>query len=128
LFTRHTNRSYFDLLVKTSAEGKFPAYEGGQCKYRTSNGLKCGVGVIVPDEIYCDLFDHNEFMVTGIIYLNNHLPNVLKLKEWIPEGMTILELADVQKVHDSNSSPYYLWDHDNFVKQLLKLPCFAKFA
>lgn len=50
-----TKLQYFRLLKKTSKEGGFPAVnKDGECLYRGPKGIKCAVGLILPDSIYRD--------------------------------------------------------------------------
>lgn len=42
----------FDKVVNHARTQNQKAIEGGQCKYRTSNGLKCFIGALIPDDKY----------------------------------------------------------------------------
>ena len=33
------------------------SYSGGACMYRSPNGLKCAAGWLIPDEMYCEIYE-----------------------------------------------------------------------
>jgi hypothetical protein len=125
-----TKREYFDLLVKTSREVGFPsthysnAQEGWVCDYRSPDGRKCAVGLIIPDEDYRPDFEGRgaSFIVTDF------LPGIL------PEGMRPDELYVVQGIHDMTARVCRVraggaaWDHELFVSRLASTPFFQEFA
>lgn len=43
------------------------AYEGGQCRYRTTSGLRCAIGCLIPDEAY-----EPDFEDTGLGPIGNY--------------------------------------------------------
>jgi len=48
----------FDTMLKHLREQQVPATtEFGSCRYRTPGGLKCAVGILIPDEIYQPKFE-----------------------------------------------------------------------
>ena len=51
----------FDLVTKhLFAQGR-PAYDGNRgCMYRTHDGLRCAVGVLIPDDLYDPAFEMNK--------------------------------------------------------------------
>lgn len=42
-----------DVVAGLLAQGEW-ATENSSCSYRTFNGLKCGIGMLISDEQYCD--------------------------------------------------------------------------
>lgn len=80
------------------------AKEDGGCRYRTSTGLKCAVGCLIPDELY-------DRSIEGVsVSLNPYSPlgNAL-LKSGIPGDDTEIEemLYDLQKIHDRVTPLYW---------------------
>jgi hypothetical protein len=47
-----TNQEAFDLVVTHLKNQGRQAFADGACKYRTSDGLKCAIGALIPDEDY----------------------------------------------------------------------------
>ncbi len=39
---------------------------GDMCLYRGMNGIKCAVGVLIPDEVYSPSFEGKDFMVVWV--------------------------------------------------------------
>ena len=123
-----TAKQYFDLLVKTSSEGGFPAVtRSGSCCYRMENGRKCAVGIIIPNEI-----DTYAFEGSGISDLTDYARELLQIRSWIPDGILEGDLQKVQECHDNQvlHYDYFLppWNHDKFVESLSELECFKEIA
>lgn len=54
----------FDLVVEHLFTQGRPAYDGSQgCMYRTYDGLRCAVGVLIPDDLYHPSFETIEVRV-----------------------------------------------------------------
>lgn len=107
-------QEYYNLLVKTSKEGGFPAKENGEPKYFCKDGRRCPVGLIIPDNIKIKEVDgsNTAYALFDII------------ETWFPEGMNVYDLQDIQDIHDEQGKE---WSHEGFVKDLNKLGCFAYF-
>jgi hypothetical protein len=121
-----TKREYFDLLVRTSAAGLFPAVEESEestgfvgCRYRTPDGRKCAGGLLIPDEDYDEVME-GRMIITVLERWD--------LKDHVPEGMTPEDLSFVQGAHDSRARLRTDWDHEEFVADLLRIRCFREFA
>lgn len=105
-----TKKEYYDLLVKTSLEGGFPAIDdGGNCLYRTSDGKACGIGIIMPDAFY------NRLTRTQKTFAVDQIVNERSLPSWVPEDCDVKILLEVQGVHDSLRDK---WSHAKFVRRL----------
>jgi hypothetical protein len=51
----------FDIVVNHLFTQGRPAYDGVQgCMYRTHDGLRCAVGVLIPDDLYDKAFENNQ--------------------------------------------------------------------
>lgn len=115
-----TSKEYYDLLVKTSAAGGFPAGVDGICRYRLPNNKRCAVGIIMPDNIYTVAFEGKNIdcLQQGYIYDWS----------WIPKGITVDDLTYIQNIHDSIAGNIYElkcdWPHSDFVAKLNQLRCF----
>jgi len=117
-----TALEYFDLLVKTSAEGQFPAGvpDTRLCFYRMDNGRRCPVGLILPDELYRPEFD----MKGG-----NTAEQIAQRvgHDWLPNGTNVNDLNKIQSIHDSLTE--WGWDHAQWVKSLTtEVRCFQGFT
>jgi hypothetical protein len=127
-------KAYFELLVRTSAEGRFPSLDQDKiargssgCSYRSKNGRACAVGLIIPDQLYKPEMEGRS--AYGLFCQFSGLSSI------IPAGLTGDDLFEIQGVHDRNASEYdhhgrrwvtrAFWDHNEFVNKLLALPCFA---
>ena len=117
-----TRQEYYDLLVKTSEDGGFPArdylYEPPPCKYRTSDGKKCAIGIIMPDNFYGEEMEGKSISVILDFAIHNFSIPV----DWIPEGMTVADLYLIQYIHDNLP----VWDHKKFVEKLNETGCFRE--
>jgi hypothetical protein len=50
----------FDIVVNHLFTQGRPAYDGDQgCMYRAPDGLRCAVGVLIPDDLYVPEFETN---------------------------------------------------------------------
>lgn len=117
-----TKCEYYDLLLRTSVEGLFPAvvrceFDGHpRCLYRTPDGRRCAVGVLIPPENYRpeaeDMRPGNALQFCGV-------PP--------PDGLTVSDLRFVQEAHDSIGH-WGTWSHAAFKSALDALPCFREFA
>lgn len=57
-FHRLTNQDAFDRMLSHLREQGQPAVsDSGSCRYRTSAGLKCAVGALIPDDSYRGYFE-----------------------------------------------------------------------
>lgn len=113
-----TKYEYKDLLIQTSKDGGFPATNiDGSCAYRCEDGKKCAVGLILPDSLYERQL---EYKTIDDLFTQEYLED----KSWIPDDLTVSDLYEIQRVHDSMSSDYNGWNHDRFVKELHELECF----
>lgn len=117
-----TVQEYYDLLVTTSANSGFPsirAEDDGRnyCRYRNSDGKKCAFGVLIPDDKY------NPDMECGQV--GEILKRYMFLNEYIPSGMNINDLQNIQYIHDDlATSLKQEWSHGLFVARLNKERCF----
>lgn len=124
-----TLREYYDLLVKTSKEGGFPAAvfrEGDvHCRYRTEDGKKCAVGLVIPDDRYDPTWDCHNLTAYG-------LPFVV-IRPGLPADASVNLLSRIQEVHDELARKCLrggefdpdAWDHAEFVRRLGDIPEFA---
>lgn len=89
-------------LLKQNKKSQY--YTNGEikCAYRGLNGLKCAIGVLIPDEVY-ENHTHIEGLLCDSELVAHILDDVLGLKElprydrlWL-----LVKLRDLQGIHDS---------------------------
>lgn len=85
----------FDLVVDHLFEQGRPArQDDGRCRYRMGSGLRCAVGVLIPDELYKE-----EFEGAGACRLVDRL-YAFEIADW-REHKDLLDL--LQNIHDECS-------------------------
>jgi hypothetical protein len=91
----------FDAVVKhlMAAPSRSVNLKTNACMYRTSDGAKCAVGAILPDECYRPEMDHDTAGTSIRSLVVNH-------PEWVPFWMRRnVELLQVlQTVHDTSAN------------------------
>ena len=75
------------------------------CVYRSPRGLKCAIGALIPDEMYCPRMEGNS--VRNLLMDHPELTSHLKLKQDLSEVVEIQFLDTLQQIHDDN--PEYDW-------------------
>jgi len=82
----------FDIVVNHLFTQGRPAYDGNRgCMYRTHDGLRCAVGVLIPDDFYDPAFEINaaDIVIQELFEAN--------LADWREHSPLLLSL---QMVHD----------------------------
>lgn len=74
--------------------------DGEYCAYRGENGMKCAVGVLIPDDMYDPDMDKFGGDGTSIDCILHKYPD--KVPEWFHENSVFLE--SLQDIHDSASN------------------------
>ena len=93
----------FDDVVKhLRQQQKRCLSDEGKCRYR-ANGLKCAVGGVMPDELYCAKYDIQDFHV-GMLYEEADI-----VRFFGQDNQRLLN--ELQTVHDRN-------DVDNWENEL----------
>lgn len=112
----------FDLLVQKSKDGMFPSQnpETKQCLYRGPNGRCCGVGVLIPDNVYRKHFDEGNNCSIEDLWAE------IGDKSWVPEDMTLEDLCRLQSIHDNMASTEGVWLHDRFIASLRQMNYFKE--
>lgn len=91
-----SNQEAFDIvyrhLLTQNIKAMEPA-ENGMCVYRGSNGTKCAVGVLIPDELYSESMEGEGY--EGLMQISE----VSEYFEFINPDI----LIELQKVHDDYS-------------------------
>ena len=100
-----TQTAYENIRAYFSREGAVLAKsEQGFCSYRTTEGNKCAVGALIPDEMYVS------DMECGMVYdLLEEFPIVKDYLRGVDESF----LIKAQSLHDHDAS-----DAPNFVARL----------
>lgn len=91
-----TNQEAFNKVVTgLRAQGKpsvvMDIYGGNMCAYRNPNGLKCAIGMLIPDEQYTSCFE-------GGLSLSEVIESVPAL-----QGIDSSLLSLLQRTHDNAS-------------------------
>ena len=79
----------FDIVVNHLFTQGRPAYDGVQgCMYRAPDGLRCAVGVLIPDDLYDKAFEKNpsdyviqEFFDEDLADWREHKDLLMRLQE-----------------------------------------------
>ncbi len=74
---------------------KRQAVQGTTCVYRTSSGLKCAVGCLIPDEVYTTDFESKD--VVNLLIKFPNLKTILGVETY----GDIQFLARLQNIHDN---------------------------
>lgn len=107
------NTKPFANLTKAEAKARIIAHftkdprfgvEDGDCLYRASEGRKCAVGCLIPDELYNPAWEHQ----IGIASALGASPDLA------------LFLEKAQEIHDRTSADGTMAD---FLKYMEALPC-----
>ena len=111
-----TATEFKQKIIYTSAMGGFPAMEmcGGACRYLTKDGLKCVVGLLIPDG------HRAQYRQSAAYTLFSEYPDLWK---YIPTGMTIPDMVIIQKIHDGIAHDMFRkngtsWPHQEFVQKI----------
>lgn len=90
---RLTKQQAFDTVAKhLFTQGKMSVNAiGHTCMYRGRDGLKCAIGVLIPDTEYQPEFEQN-----GAINIADRVPTLMRLDR--------VFLSDLQNVHDMETS------------------------
>lgn len=118
-----TKQQYLDLLVTTSKQGGFPAVsEREECAYRSDDGKRCAVGLILPDAFY----DSHNLEGSTVVDIADEFPEV---EEFFPAGLAVKDMREIQNCHDTIAQGIdyrinRVWSHDRFVYELLGCACF----
>lgn len=85
-------REAFDIVKKhLLCQGKKSRAPNGSCKYRGPDGLKCAVGVLIPDSEYVPGFDN----ATTLDEVRRRCPSL--------RGLDYDFLLSVQRLHDNEN-------------------------
>jgi len=86
-----TNQELFDIVVTHARKQNARALDGGSCRYRTRDGLKCFAGALIADEFY-------DAKLEGRAVYNIDVERAL-----VRSGVTDAQISlvgDLQSVHD----------------------------
>jgi hypothetical protein len=62
-----TNQEIFDKVVHHLLTQGKPALEGGSCRYRTADGLKCAIGCLITDDAYDASLEGRGIVFTNVL-------------------------------------------------------------
>lgn len=92
------NQKVFDFIIKKLAEQGRPAMnDKGVCRYRATDGCRCAVGWLIPNEEY-----DPEWEDTSVGFSVSGAPNDTGPSQWLNDkGYDLDLLEEMQAVHDS---------------------------
>ena len=96
-----TNQKVFNAVATHLLKQNKRSGFGLKCLYRGPNGLKCAVGVLIPDSIY-----EKDMESKNAGYLLDNYPAVKKLLAGVSSGL----LEKLQSIHDT--VPMSQWKAD----------------
>lgn len=90
------NQEFFDAVVKALVKQGVPSYssEDESCMYRGPNGVKCAIGLLIPDEEYND--NPVEEIPVDLVFQNEYWPTLTRLADTVPLRLLIA----IQRCHD----------------------------
>jgi len=88
-----TNQEIFDKVAKHLLTQKEKSSRGSSCLYRGSDGLKCAVGCLIPDEFYVKSIEHE-----GVKELFSNFSDLMEKSKLKIESERLL--LDLQNIHD----------------------------
>ncbi len=117
-----TKQELYDLQVLGAFDGSFPSVDkNGFCVYRGHGGMRCGIGICISDEEYSPIMDNGDEPGYKLNFL-------VKKAVPPPDGMSICDMADIQRCHDH--STFHTeentngWDREGFFRNLNMLSFF----
>lgn len=93
-----TKQEIYDTVCAHLAQQKRRAFENGSCRYRTSDGLKCAIGCLIPDDLYDPRMDDPAVNI-GVVSLLDLFP-----LDPIFGDVSELFLASIQNAHDRSGN------------------------
>lgn len=109
-----TPQEIFDTVAKhLITQGQQSQRDDGTCLYRGPGGLKCAVGVLIPDDVYTRKMELDDLGETGngvhgLLYRHAHV-----LPGYFSENVRLL--SRLQNVHD------LMYDRTSFARPLFAL-------
>ena len=98
----------FDIVAKhlltQNAQSKSKT---GYCKYRNENGLKCAIGVLIPDEVYSPKYEGTN--ITSLLEVHHGA----RISRYLKKTFNVISYDDynfcrnLQWVHDDSTPQYW---------------------
>lgn len=117
----------FDLVSEkliAQGRGSFTIVDSNRvsCAYRNTDGLKCAIGHLIPDELYDPKMENGTAfsVLNNFPKLKNYIFSEFKSDAFLHNTIQEIEfLDDLQLVHDSSCSvDTPIWDMTEFKKSL----------
>ncbi len=104
---KYTNQEVFDkVIAHLEVQGEQALSDNKECRYRTSNGLRCAVGYLIPDDAYHPNLEGFSLGEDG--HGPEQVAKVLSQLGYSAENQLLL--CDLQKFHDNPDN----WGGDPF--------------
>lgn len=82
--------------------------DNSYCRYHGEDGLKCSIGVLVPEEDYFPEMDQGNKTIKSLVQAHTD-----KFPEWMGENLGLL--CELQSAHDKQ----YNWENSNTMLKVL---------
>lgn len=113
-YSKLTKQDLFDRVVAhLRKQGEKAVSMQGSCRYRTASGLQCGIGGIIPDDMYDYTFENKpigalmEYALKGFTGINLHFPNFNEdFWKWLALDRQFT--TELQRLHDCKA--VYEWE------------------
>lgn len=89
-----TDQEIFDKVAKHLLTQKAVSKDEEGCVYRGENGLKCAIGVLIPDDVYTSSLEGNT-----ILSVRNLYPEIIEKSGLATVNMYLLDA--LQTTHDA---------------------------
>lgn len=90
-----TRQEIFDIVAKHLLQQNERAMIDGICVYRTTSGLKCAIGALIPDNVYSVDMEEN---ILGALLMK--FPDILRQCNIIDTQDMRMFLQKLQSIHD----------------------------
>lgn len=106
------------VVIGLFNQGRQSRNDSVVCRYRSDNGLKCAVGLLIPDELYTPNFEGNGVRILIDDYF----------LEWFPVRNLITHLQHThdQSSTDENGAWNKVWEDCGIAKKLTKTAQYYK--
>ena len=97
----------YDTIMKHLRDQNEKAEDNTGCLYHTSDGLKCAVGCLIPDEFYN--IDMEGYTLAGLMEDFSNVFEHIKIETKIKFSPQFKLLYDMQCIHDGDIYPNRGW-------------------
>jgi hypothetical protein len=99
----------FDTVSKHLFDQGKRSLDNIHCRYYADDGLKCAVGILIPEDQYFEDMDKGNKSIKRLL-----LEYADKFPKWMHENVELL--CDLQNAHDK----WYNWEHQDIMEKSLE--------